>query len=197
VKLRPRSVFGAEFGVAAGVPGFNGGNRDTRLVERSDIAGVLITAAIDPVVARRELRARVGLDVPLEANAVLQVDRNRILWMTPRSWLVHCSVDEERMLAHKINETFSAKELHAALFTDQLCWLELSGAEALNLLTEGSFVSLEPGGMPIGCAKQTRLADVAVIVLHIDSQSWLLGVERSRGMYLATWLRQVGAHTER
>jgi heterotetrameric sarcosine oxidase gamma subunit len=179
VKLRPQSVFGADF---------NRSDGSARLAERSDLGTLLVTAAIDPIAARSELRARLDFDVPLEANATPKADRYRTLWLTPRSWIVQCPADEERALALEINKAFPKKEVHAVPVTDQLCWLELSGAHAPNLLSERGFISLEPAGLPIGCAKRTRLAEVAVIALHLDSQSWLLGVERSRAMYLARWL---------
>jgi heterotetrameric sarcosine oxidase gamma subunit len=103
--------------------------------------------------------------------------------------LIHCSVDEAWPLARRINEAFPDKRAHAALFSDCLCWLELSGPQAFDFLAGGGFISLDRAGLAVGRVKRTQLAGVAAIVLHERLQSWLIAVERSRAIYFAEWLR--------
>src|ERR1700722_16912668 len=149
MKLQPRSVFSATFGAPAPIPAFD--VRDmratrtpatsTRLLERADIGCVLVNSTMDPPTGVTELSAAVGLGFPLVAGAVSAQGAHRVLWLTPRSWLIQCPVDGEIALAECINEAFPDKRVHAALFTDYLCWIELSGSHALRLLTEGGFIS--------------------------------------------------------
>ncbi len=197
MKLHSRSVFGPTFGVSATIPDFDRGATNTKLVERADVGCVLVASTIDLTTTARELGAVVALDFPLAAGATTKAPPYRALWLTPRSWLIHCPVDEERELALRINTAFPDKQIHAALFTDELCWLELSGLEASNLMTEGGFISLEPEGLPIGFVKRTRLADVAVIALRLSLHTWLLGVERSRAIFLATWFQAAARRSAR
>jgi heterotetrameric sarcosine oxidase gamma subunit len=110
------------------------------------------------------------------------------LWLTPRSWLIHCDLLEEGDLLERIAEAFPDRLAHGALFTDAVCWFELSGPAALDILTEGGFVSLERGGLPVGHAKRTLIAQVAVVLIRQAEDSWLLAVERSRSTYFVQWL---------
>jgi heterotetrameric sarcosine oxidase gamma subunit len=192
VKLQPRPLFGATFGVSAPVPEFVAMN--TTLLERADIGCLLVNSAVESSAVASELVAAVRFAFPLEAGAIADLHSHRLLWLTPRSWLLHCPVEEDWELARQINEAFPDKRVHAALFTDYLCWFELFGSQAFNLLTEGGFVSLERGGLGLGYAKRTSLAGIAAVVVHERPQTWLIGVERSRAIYFANWLRAACVH---
>jgi heterotetrameric sarcosine oxidase gamma subunit len=208
MKLQSRSVLGATFGVSTAVPEFgvseagtthgsaaDGHAMHTRMLERADIGCLLVSSTLEPSIGVTKLNTAVGLEFPLEAGAIREAHPHRVLWLTPRSWLIHCSIDEEAALARKINEAFPDKCVHAALFTDYLCWFELSGPKAFDLLSEGGFVSLERRGLDVGGAKRTVLAGVAAIVLHQRLQTWLIGVERSRAIYIADRLRAAARHS--
>lgn len=192
MKLHAQSVFGKRLGVSAWsrrVSASSTNASDTKLVERADVGCVLVNSAVDADSVAAELGAEAGIEFPPTAGAIRGEYPLRALWLTPRSWLVHCSIDEEWALLARINAAFSNKRIHATLYTDYLCWLELSGAHALHLLTQGGFVSLEREGLPVGHAKRTLLAGVAAIVLRERPECWLVGVERSRAIYFVDWLR--------
>jgi heterotetrameric sarcosine oxidase gamma subunit len=187
MKIQPRSVFGEMCVDPVVLTRFESGN--TTLMERADIGCLLVSSAVDSYEVSTRLNAAARFSFPLKAGRVTEARLYRVLWLTPRSWLVHCPLDEEWALADRFNEAFPDKLVHAALFTDQLCWLELSGVHALTLLTDGGFVSLERGGLGVGCAKRTTLAGVGVIIFRKQPQTWLLAVERSRALYIASWLQ--------
>jgi heterotetrameric sarcosine oxidase gamma subunit len=88
----------------------------------------------------------------------------------------------------RLNALFPEKLAHAVLFTDALCWFEISLAGAFNPLTEGGFVSLERNGLPVGHTKRTLIAQVALVILRESEDVWLVAVERSRARYFADWL---------
>jgi heterotetrameric sarcosine oxidase gamma subunit len=187
MKLQARAAFEATFGVAAAVPAITGERVAVR--ERADIGCVLLTAAVDVAQVVYPANVAVGVDLPLAPGRVHRGSGRTAVWLSPRSWLVHCTVEEEGELVRRVNGAFAGKLLHAARFTDALCWLELSGSGALGLLTEGGFVSLEQAGLAIGYAKRTLVAQVAVIVLRESENVWLVAVERSRVRYFMDWLR--------
>jgi heterotetrameric sarcosine oxidase gamma subunit len=184
MKFQPRSVFGTTFGVSAPVPELS-----TTLLERADIGCLLVNSAVESAAVATELAAAVRIEFPLEAGTIADLHSHRALWLTPRSWLLHCPVEEEWALARKINEAFPDKRVHAALYTDYLCWFELFGSRASNLLAEGGFVSLERDGLNPGYSKRTSLAGIAAVVVRDRPQTWLIGVERSRAAYFAKWVR--------
>ncbi len=186
MKVQARATLWAPFGTAAPLAAFKASGVTLR--ERADIGCVLMTSAVTSagIVAAASVAA--GVDLPLEAGETKIGQGRTAVWLTPRSWLVQCRIEEEPSLVTSVNDAFPDKRLHAVRFTDSLCWFELSGAEALDCLTEGGFVSLEPRGLPVGHAKRTLIAAVAANVIHAAENLWVVGVERSRARYFADWL---------
>lgn len=92
------------------------------------------------------------------------------------------------MLAARLGAAFPDKLIHAALFTDYLCWLELSGPGAGIILGDGGFISLEREGLATGHAKRTLVAGVAAVIIRKEKSEWLIGVERSRARYFVDWM---------
>jgi heterotetrameric sarcosine oxidase gamma subunit len=110
------------------------------------------------------------------------------IWLSPRSWLIRCRIEDEAALVSRLNDEFPGGLAHAVPYTDALCWLELSGPDAFDYLTEGSFISLEVSGLRIGHAKRTLIAQIAAVIVRHDLNIWQIGVERSRARYFVDWL---------
>src|ERR1700761_202767 len=98
MKLQSLSALGATFGVSTPVSEFDVGERSvtrgsatdtlptqTKLLERADIGCLLVTTTLDPSTGVAELRAAVGLELPLEACSITEAHPHRVLWLTPRS----------------------------------------------------------------------------------------------------------------
>lgn len=183
LKPTAMSALGGEFGVANKV-GAAGG---VLISERADIAAVLATACIDGCEAA--ISAVVGVDIPSEPGLFASRSGVIAIWLSPRSWLLQCAVDDEARIQKAILSAFPDGTVNGTAFTDHLCWLELNGEDPQQLLRRGAFVSLDhPGGLPVGRSKRTIVADVAVIILRPDAQRLLVGVERSRSRFLRDWL---------
>ena len=184
--LQPQSALGTSFGTASLIGGFS--SNSVFLRERSDIACILLTTAVDSSTIASSASQAAGLELPLTPGPINSAPPRRAIWLSPRSWLIHCRLEEENDLVTYLNAAFPNKLAHAAPFTDYLCWLELSGAPALDLLTEGTFLSLDRGGLPVGHAKRTLIAQISAVVVHERESVWLVAVERSRARYFADWL---------
>jgi heterotetrameric sarcosine oxidase gamma subunit len=139
-----------------------------------------------------ELVDRAGIaakvELPMSPGSFAVGPGRAALWLSPRTWLIRCRVDDEAALVANLNEAFPDKLANAVPFTDALCWFDLSGPSALDYLTEGSFISLEPAGLPIGRAKRTLIAQIAAVVVLQSQSTWHIGVERSRAPYFVEWL---------
>ncbi len=156
--------------------------------ERSDIGAVLIVTTRDGGGFAETLSKALGCTLPLTHGDVLQTVDKRAIWLTPRSWIILCAPDDEADLVAAINKAFPDREANASRFSDALAWLTLDGEAAENLLRQGSFLSFEPLGFPIGHGKRTPLAGIPAIILRESEARWTIGVERSRAQYFCTWL---------
>ena len=187
MKLEPQSTLGGAFGATSIVSRFQCDN--TTLRERADIGCVLLTSAVHGDETVNSAIRACGVEIPLVPGAVQTAAGRAALWLSPRSWLIQCGVEEEAQLVARLNAAFPDALARAVSLTDALCWFELSGPGSLALLTEGGFVSLERDGLPVGHAKRTLIAQVAAVVSRESQVSWLIGVERSRARYFVEWLR--------
>jgi heterotetrameric sarcosine oxidase gamma subunit len=158
------------------------------LRERADIGCVLLSTAVDSADIAVTASHVAGVDIPLTPGAIKTSPHRKAIWLSPRSWLIHCNIEEEQELVTHLNAAFQERLVHAAAFTDYLVWFELSGSAGLDLLTEGTFLSLERAGLPVGHAKRTLIAQIAAVVVHESESVWLIAVERSRARYFADWL---------
>lgn len=186
MKLRPESTLGMQFysGCVISSSAFDG----LELSERADIGCLLLAAACEAqdVVDRVSVEARVHL--PTTAGIIDTTTKHLALWLSPRSWLVQCPVGEEIELVSRVNAAFPDKRLHAAPFTDHLCWLDFRGDGAEELLQEGSFISLERNGLTVGRSKRTLIAGTAAVIVRQTELAWLIAIERSRARYFVDWL---------
>jgi heterotetrameric sarcosine oxidase gamma subunit len=186
MKLQAQSTLGGAFGASHPVSGFE--SKAAILRERADIGTVMLTTSVEPGVIAETAGRVAGVEIPLSPGPLTSAPGRWGLWLQPRSWLIRCGVDEELDLVKRLNGAFPERQAHAVAFTDAICWFELSGTAAHDILTEGGFVSLERGGLPIGNAKRTLIAQVAAIVVREGESAWLVAVERSRANYFAQWL---------
>ena len=185
--LEAQSTLGSAFGAANPLAGFQRAGITIR--ERADIGCLLVNSAVETDDLYAALSSAAGVSLPEYAGEVQRNGNRLALWLTPRSWLLHCGLDEELTLARQINASFPDKSVHAAQFTDYLTWLELDGAGALLMLQEGGFLSLAKDGMRVGHAKRTLIAGITAVIVRQSVETWLVGVERSRARYFADWLR--------
>ena len=184
--LQPQSALGTSFGTASIISGFS--SNCVFLRERADIGCILLTTAVDNADVSTSASRAAGLELPLTPGPINTASLRKAIWLSPRSWLIHCHLEEENDLVTHLNAAFPNKLAHAAAFTDSLCWLELFGPAALDLLTEGTFLSLDRGGLPVGNAKRTLIAQIPAVIVHERECVWLLAIERSRARYFVEWL---------
>jgi heterotetrameric sarcosine oxidase gamma subunit len=186
LQLQPQSALGAPFGSASTVSEFSSAHAVLR--ERADIGCVLLTITVDSADIAAGITHAAGVDLPLIPGMVKTSLDRKAIWLSPRSWLIHCSIEQEQELVAHLNVATSEQLIHAAAFTDYLAWFELSGPAAIDLLAEGTFLSLDRAGLPVGHAKRTLIAQISAVVIHENESVWLVAVERSRARYFVDWL---------
>jgi heterotetrameric sarcosine oxidase gamma subunit len=180
MRLAPESALGKPFGVASTITRLG---LDTTLTERAELGCILLTAATDPAELLHTASTSLGVPLPLRTGPISISYGRRALWISPQAWLILYEASDEESLMQAIQSTFPDRRLHAALFTDYLCWLDLSGTQSLSFLQESSFVSFDPDGLKLHHAKRTLIAGIPAFIIREQKCGYLLGVERSRAHY--------------
>lgn len=168
---------------------------EATLKERADLACVMLSVVSGTEDLSGSVGRVIGYGLPMGPGCIEFGPSSMALWLAPRSWLLICALDEEHEFERRIHQAFPDKIVHSAVFSDALCWLELSGRGSLRVLESG-LNCLECGGFRLRHAKRTILAGVTTIVVHERENSWLLGVERSRAPYMAEWLIETARRLE-
>lgn len=184
--LQALSPMGLPFGSSARVE--EGCREGLSVSECSDYGYILLTSAVDITDFRKDLLRLTGVEFPLQPGLVVQADERYVVWLSPRSWLISCRLDDEPKLLDSINTHFPDRAIHASAFSDYLCWLSLEGEAAEDALRQGGFISLANEGLAAGCARRTLMAGIPVIIHRKTAIHWMIGIERSYALYFSDWL---------
>jgi len=185
--LQALSPMGFPFGSSTLVEG--GSREGLSLSECSDFGCVLLSAAVDLTNSQVNLLRLSGVELPMVSGLVAQKDGRSVIWLSPRSWLILCPLDDELTLLASINANFPDRSMHASAFSDYLCWFSLEGEVAQDALRQGGFISLASDGLPEGHAKRTLMAGIPAIIHRKTSIKWSIGIERSHASYFSDWLK--------
>ncbi len=156
------------------------------MYDRADVGCVVYASATHASGFNHTLSALLDIPLPDEPGITTCVKSLRPIWLSPHEWLVLCELKDELRLLEAAKNKYPDGSIHAARYTDRICWFDLSGDDAEPLLKQGGFLSLEGPALMPGHSKRTLIANISVIIVHTTS-NWLIGVERDYVKYFVTW----------
>lgn len=152
-------------------------------------AHVLVVSAVDANDAVPMLRRNAGINVPDAPGVMHDTEKGTVFWLSPRSWLFRVAdTDKAVGVIEVVQAGFPDRIIHAALYSDALHWLEISGPGAAALLARGGHLSLEVSGFPVGHIKRTLIADIPLLIWRREPETWEVACERSRSRYFREWI---------
>ena len=155
---------------------------------------LLLAAAVEPAAIADPLGALLDLPVPRRPWQVVRTGPRTLCWLSPRSWLLLCDEAEEADIAARVRDIFPDRRLHACAQSSRLSLHRLHGDGAEDLLRQLGFLSLAPGGIPVGGFRRTLLAGEPTLIWRTGPDDWHLGVDRDKARHLHGWLaRLLGA----
>lgn len=152
---------------------------------------ILCTAAVDAEKVADALSHAISAPVPIHPGVISEHDERRVLWISPRAWLVLCPENDEAEVLSSVHSAFDDRAVLASRYSDHYCWFELAGDRVEDTLRQGGFITFEPGGLPLRYAKRTLIAGISVLLLTVAESVWHVGVERSRVGYFIEWLESL------
>lgn len=130
----------------------------------------------------------IGLDLPLVPNTNSVSDRT-MLWMSPWKWMILHDPSETRQLRRELETALAGVSILLSDVSDARFGIEVSGAQARNLLMRICALDLDAGSFSPGQCAQTLLARVPVLLHQVDDQpTFHLYVDRSMAHYAWDWL---------
>ena len=121
-----------------------------------------------------------------------------LLWLGPDECLVTMPAGEEQALGESLRQHLVGGHASVVDVTDGRTVIRVSGPRAPNLLAKGCTLDFHPRGFAAGLVKQSRLAQIDVILHKIEDREIAGGpvfdiyVARSYAAFLWDWLREAG-----
>ncbi|WBO68537.1 sarcosine oxidase subunit gamma [Streptomyces camelliae] len=131
-----------------------------------------------------------GLQLPLEPDAVVRAGELTVVWLGPDEWLVLGQPGAERELESRIRAAAGDEHVSVTDVSAQRTTLLVTGPRARDLLSHGCSLDLHPSAFGPGRCAQTTLARTQVVLVARDETRagfWIL-VRSSFAGYLTDWL---------
>lgn len=115
----------------------------------------------------------------------------RAVWMAPDELLLITAYADAEAQVAAIGEALAGQHHMALNVSDARCLFRLSGKAVAEVLAKGAPVDLSEAAFPVGSARRTHIAEIAVGFWRTDAEAWEIVCFRSLAGHLADWLDAV------
>ena len=150
---------------------------------KADLAGAAVAEAV---------ATAVGTAVPAPLTAVFDGARGAV-WMAPDELLLLAPLAEAPVMAETLERQLEARHALVADMSHARSLIRLTGSAAPEVLAKGAPVDLREAAFPVGRARRTHLAEIAVGLWHRAPEVWEIACFRSYSRHLWAWLLASGS----
>ena len=131
-----------------------------------------------------------GLNLPLAVGGVAEGAQYRTLWLGPDHWLIVCPEGGGPALTERLQSAFDGLFAAAIDVSGARSSLRIAGSSAVDLLSTGCRLDLDPAVLGPGQCLQTPLGNVTAIIHHVagDEPTYDIYVPRSTAVSFWKWL---------
>ncbi|MEM7685692.1 MAG: sarcosine oxidase subunit gamma family protein [Pseudomonadota bacterium] len=147
---------------------------------RGDLGSETLEAAVDEAV---------GLKVPAALSVVSDGDA-RVVWMSPDELLLFTDYSEADAAVARISEQMGPAHHMTLNVSDARAVIRLRGARVGEVLSKGAPCDCSDHGFPVGTARRTHMAGLAVAFWRLEPDVWEIVALRSYAHHLLAWLEQ-------
>ena len=131
-----------------------------------------------------------GVEVPTEANTVVEAGANRIYWLGPDEWLIVTPAGQQDALRRDLLKALDGVFSSVVDNSSGLTMIHVSGENAATLLATDCPLDLHPREFKPGQCAQTRIARAGMTISPLaDGTGFEVIVRRSFADYLLLWLQ--------
>ncbi len=138
-----------------------------------------------------------GVEVPTEANTVIDADDRRIYWLGPDEWLIVTPPGQQTALGAKLEKALDGVFSSVVDNSSGLTMIHVTGDRAGELLATDCPLDLHPRVFKPGQCAQTRLAKAGMTLSPLaDGSGFEVIIRRSFADYLLAWLQDAAIGLE-
>jgi len=129
-----------------------------------------------------------GLSLPTEANTLQQNASNRLFWLGPDEWLLHCELDQINEITAAIESQLQGFHSAVTEVSDYYTVLKLDGPDVEALLRKGCPLDLHTNVFKVGDIAQTRFGHASILLFRQADEAWEIQVRWTYAEYLWDYL---------
>jgi len=141
----------------------------------------------DPALAAA-VESVAGVGVPEPLGVTMSADETGAVWMSPDELLILVRYSEAGATVAALEEALAGRHHLAVDVSDARAVIELTGARVPEVLAKGAPLDFSEPGFPVGRARRTHLAEIAVGIWRIEPETWQVVCFRSYAGHLFDWL---------
>lgn len=136
-----------------------------------------------------------GIEWPLVVGRIAEGDL-RVLCIGPTDWIVIATTERAHAVSRGLQDVAAAEGLSVVEVSDALATLRLTGADARDVLAQGTAVDLHPRAFPAGHCVRTRFAQVpAILHCRVDGTTFECHANRSYQGHLLSWFARAAGES--
>jgi sarcosine oxidase, subunit gamma len=141
--------------------------------------------------ARGLLTEVLGRDLPVNPITSADGDGWVALWIGPDHWLLRTDDGAELVLVRNLGAAFVDSHSAATVVSDAFGTFEVTGADAREVLQQGTALDLHPRAFRVGQCACVRFAKIPVVLHYASVESGFhLYAPHSYADYLMMWLER-------
>lgn len=159
-----------------------------RIADRGPVGQVTLRGDLRSPKLQAAVTAGTGVGIPQPLMAAFDEEGSGAVWMSPDELLLFTAYDEADRLVAALDKALAGEHHLAVNVSDARAVLTLSGAGVAEVLAKGAPVDLSEAAFPVGTARRTHLAGIAVGFWRKGDREWEIVCFRSYAQHLFDWL---------
>ncbi|MEM9099403.1 MAG: sarcosine oxidase subunit gamma family protein [Pseudomonadota bacterium] len=128
-----------------------------------------------------------GAAVPATLTAAFNGDQKAV-WMSPDELLLFCPYANAPAKAAALGQALAGEHHMAVDVSDTRAVILVTGRGAQELMAKGAPLDLSDKAFPIGTARRTHFAEIAVGIWRTGDEAWEIVCFQSYAQHLFDWL---------
>lgn len=129
-----------------------------------------------------------GVALP-RANTVAEKESNKLYWLGPDEWLLHCDLDKTAAIQAALRNGCGGSHYAVTEVSDYYTVMRLRGTDAAALLSKGCPLDLHDNCFQSGAIARTRFGNASILLHKLgDGESWDIQVRWSYAEYCWDYL---------
>ncbi|MEM8793051.1 MAG: sarcosine oxidase subunit gamma family protein [Pseudomonadota bacterium] len=145
---------------------------------RGDLASAALQSAV---------KADFGVPVPDTLTARFGGGEGAV-WMSPDELLLFCAYSEAAVKTAALGEALAGEHHMAVNVSDTRAVLQVTGPGARELMAKGAPLDVSDAAFPVGTARRTHFAEIAVGLWRTGDDAWEIVCFQSYAQHIFDWL---------